>query len=180
MLLCGLRLGLVVADMILHAATRDLHHAVEQTAHGRAMADGTVTAQAWADWLEAMFVLHQAVDEWLPRPLRRAEALLEDMMEMPVARPTPEAIPAFAAACWNEQTATGAGYVLTGAHLMGGALIAKRIGNRLPTRHLRWDDRPAAVAAFRPLRERGDCVSGAKECFKALLLAAKEIEANAT
>jgi heme oxygenase len=161
----------------LHAATRDLHHAVEQTALGRSMADGTVSAQAWADWLDVLLRLHEEVDEWMPPVLRRAEAVLEDLMELPAARRVDSA-DLFIAKTWCERTAIGAGYVVVGAHLMGGAIIAKKIGGRLPTRHLQWGDRKAALLAFKPLRHRADCTDGAVGCFEALLDVCRAIEAR--
>jgi heme oxygenase len=161
----------------LHAATRDLHHAVEQTAHGRAMADGTVSKQAWADWLEALATIHAHVDEWLPKLLRREDELIEDLVKLPPAR-TLHSIESFVAELWQEEMAVGAGYVLTGAHLMGGKLICARLGNRLPAAHLRWASRKEALDAFAPLRQRVDCVDGAIRCFQTLLAVAEEISDN--
>ena len=42
----------------------------------------------------------------------------------------------------------GAIYVLTGAHLMGGEIVCRRLEG-YPTNHLEWDDRQASLAELK-------------------------------
>jgi hypothetical protein len=167
----------------LHAATRDLHHAVEQTALGRAMADGSVSEQDWADWLLALFIIHSFVDKKAPPVLRRTVQVRRDiefMQERGVWSTVTSAPWKFTQGLQDDNDFEGAIYVLAGAHVMGGALIRKRIGDRLPSEHLFFDEdaRRGAVAEVRLFRDRPELAQGARNCFQALLDTAREIEAG--
>jgi len=170
-----------VADLgPLHAATRDLHHAVEQTAFGQAMASGQVSEQAWTDWLQALRVLHMRVDAFAPPALRRAREVMDDLVEMHGRGFRPRLLHApqcFLGEIQDEHAGLGAVYVLGGAHVMGGALIARRLNGRLPTAHLSYNDndRRDAVAAVKALRGRDELAAAARACFMALLNISNEI-----
>jgi heme oxygenase len=167
----------------LHAATRDLHHAVEQTAFGQAMASGQISEQAWTDWLQALRVLHTRVDPFAPPVLRRADEVMQDIVEMHGRGLKPRLLLSpqkFIERADDEQSCLGAVYVLGGAHVMGGALIAKRVAGRLPTAHLVYNDdgRRVAVAAVKELRDRDELAPAARACFAALIEIGNEIEAR--
>lgn len=167
----------------LHAATRDLHHAVEQTAFGQAMASGQVSDQAWTDWLQALRVLHMRVDPFAVPILRRANEVMADIVEMHGRGFRPRLLLSpqqFVEQANDEQFCLGAVYVLGGAHVMGGALIAKRLNGRLPTAHLAYNDgdRREAVAAVKALRDRDELAAAARACFSVLIEIGKEIEAR--
>lgn len=165
----------------LHSATRDLHHAVEQTAFGRSMAAGEVSEQAWTDWLSALHMMHKCVDPYAPESLRRAHQVDEDLKKMYRRGFLPNVLVApriFVELMQDETTALGAVYVLGGAHVMGGALISKRIGDRLPTKHMLYSDeeRKQAIACVKDLRDRGELAQAARSCFATLLTTSLEIE----
>lgn len=73
----------------------------------------------------------------------------------------------------------GAGYVLTGAHLMGGEIMRRRLDG-FPTKRLEWDDRKAALAVLQSMRGRDDLADAARACFSALLASMDEIHARET
>jgi hypothetical protein len=75
----------------------------------------------------------------------------------------------------NEKRIAGAAYVLTGAHLMGGEIMRRRLAG-FPTTHLEWDDRKAALAALQQYRHREDIAQEARDCFMALLAVMDEIQ----
>ena len=65
--------------------------------------------------------------------------------------------------------------LLTGAHLMGGEIMRRRLEG-YPTRHLEWDDRKEALAVLQGYRTRDDITEEARDCFKALLAIMDEIK----
>ena len=75
----------------------------------------------------------------------------------------------------DEKRIAGAAYVLTGAHLMGGEIMRRRLEG-FPTKHLEWDDRKEAIAILQQYRTRDDISEEAKDCFRALLTIMDEIE----
>jgi len=167
----------------LHSATRDLHHAVESTKFGTAMAKGTVSPEAWTMWLKAMCDIHCIIDNWAPVALQRyypvladySEMLTRNMKQVPVASSID-----YVQSIKTNTDALGAVYVLGGAHVMGGAIIQKQINGRLPCRHLLFDktERPHAIQAIVQLRNREDLIDSARACFSALINTANEIESN--
>jgi len=60
---------------------------------------------------------------------------------------------------------------------MGGAVMEKRIGGRLPCAHLRWDDRRASLDLWRPHREATDISHLARDAFASILDMMDEINA---
>ena len=152
----------------LWEATRDLHHACEQHPVGAAMASGTPPVAWYAMWVNSLYVLHSVVDQHIPAVTRRMDQLLADMAAL---EGTPKyALPAaqYAASLRSEDSIKGAGYVLLGAHLMGGEVMRRRLSG-FPTTHLQWDDRRAALAELTELRDQPHLAQPARACFAALL-----------
>lgn len=160
--------------MTLRDATRDLHHAVEQTPLGRAMSSGAMPATWWSDWIGALHTIHTHLDPHLAPSLHRVVALATDLAHLPEPVPT-ETAPRFALTLTTPEARDAAAYVLCGAHLMGGAIAERRLGHALPCAHLRWPDRRAALDAWRPLRDRADLAPLARDTFAALLAISTEI-----
>lgn len=154
--------------------TRDLHHACEEHAVGSAMASGSPLWQWYSDWLQALLDIHQVIDEYSIPEVKRVEKLKEDLSnafsprELTVAKN-------YANNLKTEKDIAGATYVLLGAHLMGGAIMRKRLVI-YPTKHLEWDDRKAALRELQKIKERTDIVQEARNCFQALLNTMDEIE----
>lgn len=154
--------------------TRDLHHACEAHPVGAAMASGTPPMQWYADWLGVLLTLHTAVDPHMSQQLRRVELLQQDI-ESCSASPWRLLSPdQYVQTLTNEQSIAGAAYVLTGAHLMGGEIMRRRLVG-YPTAHLTWQDRPACIRELQIYRTRTDLTNGARACFAALLAAMDEI-----
>lgn len=152
--------------------TRELHHACEQHEVGSAMATGKPPMQWYADWMFALLTIHKEVDKYYPVAIHRVDKLLEDLKNL-----SPNEINAakeYAATLNSEKNIAGAAYVLTGAHLMGGAVMKKRLID-YPTKHLEWDNRKIALKELEKLRQREDVVEEAKQCFFALLQIMDEI-----
>ena len=164
--------------MELKQATKDLHHAAEAHPIGKAMANGTITPEWWADWISALYVIHSVIDPKLPESMRRTEQLRRDLEEVAADWILPEAAINYARDLITRAQIEGAAYVFTGAHLMGGAITAKAVGDRLPTHHLQWEDRQAAVRDWKPLRENVGIQKEAVAGFQAVLDILREILAN--
>ncbi len=75
----------------------------------------------------------------------------------------------------TEKDIAGAAYVLTGAHLMGGEIMRRRLVG-YPTSHLEWPDRKAAISELMKFREREEIAQEARNCFQALLDIMDEIK----
>ena len=159
----------------LRESTKNLHHAAEQTPLGAAMAQGSISEQWWADWLSALYTIHSTIDYFLPVELRRTHELVQDLFELNV-QPRPLHKPSEYILYMNIEDIEGATYVFTGAHLMGGAITAKAIGDRLPKNHLLWDDRKKVIELWSPLRDRIDLEESANKAFKAVIDICDEIE----
>jgi len=154
---------------VLWEATRDLHHACEQHPVGATMASGTPPVTWYAMWINSLYVLHSVVDQHMPAVTRRMDQLLEDMAAL---EGTPKyVLPAaqYATSLRSEEDVKGAGYVLLGAHLMGGEVMRRRLSG-FPTSHLQWDDRRAALAELTELRDQSHLADPARACFAALLV----------
>lgn len=158
----------------LWTATRDMHHACEHHIVGAAMAQGMPPIEWYAKWLMAINQLHAVVDPTIPAELGRVERLERDIAAcgMPVA--VSLAATEFANSLVTACDFAGAAYVLTGAHLMGGEIMRKRLVG-YPTAHLEWEDRKAGLAWLKPMRERVDISTEARNCFSALLKIMDEI-----
>lgn len=155
--------------------TRDLHHACEEHVVGAAMATGSPPVEWYADWLGALEAIHSVVDDDLPRILWRTDRVSADIIAGGIEPLRLDAAWNYVHAISNDAIArAGAAYVLTGAHLMGGEIMRRRLEG-YPTSHLEWDDRPAAIAELKKMRENGEIAESARDCFKALLAVMDEI-----
>ena len=163
--------------MSLKEATKDQHHAAERHPVGAAMADGTISEQWWADWLGALFIIHSAIDPRLPEPLRRTRQIAADLAALDVQPHLSRQALRYVQGM-TDIDREAATYVFTGAHLMGGAITAKAVEGRLPTEHLRWDDRQEVVKMWKPMRERSDLADESRRAFKAVLAICEEILAH--
>lgn len=166
----------------LWQATRELHHQAEDNPLARAMIDGTITPQAWADWLHAHWTIQLALDPHLPLTVRRADALALDLLALlPIAGRPGLAAAEFAATLTDTVRIFGAAYLTIGAHRRGGRVIDKALrdaGRDLPSRHTFFEDGPAAERFVRLLRETPDLAPGARQAFAALTRVMDEIVAR--
>jgi heme oxygenase len=161
----------------LYEATRDLHHAAEAHPFGTALASGNIAAQPYADWLCAQWTVHRALDPLIPAPLARADAMEADMRAMLPIKPRPvEAARRFAATITPGLRAVGVGYIFSGAHLRGGAVIRKRLEPKgLPCGHMRFADARAANEALTGMRETIEAAPHARDAFAAIIEVMDEI-----
>jgi len=161
------------AESGLRLATKELHHAAEAHPIGASMADGTMRPEWWAEWLQALFVIHCALDVHLPPDLGRSDALAADITAMATQYDChgadSDAAAGFARQLHYGYGIHGAAYVFTGAHLMGGAITERAIGQRLPCAHLRWLDRAAAIAAWQTYRSDTSREKEARAAFRCVL-----------
>ena len=162
--------------MALREDTRDLHHACEAHPVGASMSDGDVDPQTWTDWLGCLATVHAFLDWYVEMELRRIDRLNVDLTAMAARGYQPRANGAalrYAALGLHVEAAT---YVFTGAHLMGGAVMEKRLGERLPCEHLRWSNRRASLDLWRPYREATGISAPARDAFAAILAMMDEIK----
>ena len=159
----------------LWEATRDLHHACEAHPVGAAMASGTPPMQWYADWLSALYTIHWAVDQHIPEIIRRSEQVQNDLTNTNCPVNIIRAANNYVINLEREQDIAGAAYVLTGAHLMGGEIMRRRLVG-YPTSHLEWPDRKAAIMELMKFREREELAQEARNCFQALLDIMDEIK----
>jgi hypothetical protein len=153
----------------LWEATRDLHHACEEHPVGSAMASGKPPMEWYADWLAALEGIHSIIDPDLPGVLWRSERLTADIINTGAEPLKLDVVKDYAHQLVADPEArAGAAYVLTGAHLMGGEIMRRRLDG-YPTSHLEWDDRQAALAELKKMRECGELAEPARACFQALL-----------
>jgi hypothetical protein len=155
-------------------ATRDLHHACEQHPVGGVMAVGKPPAIWYAAWLQVLLQLHEVVDQYLPETVHRVERIKTDINTLGITVEPIKAAKSYANTLTNSTAIVGAAYVLTGAHLMGGEIMRRRLEG-FPTEHLSWDSRPEALKCLTKLRESPDVIQPARDCFKALLDSMDEI-----
>jgi len=155
--------------------TRELHHACERHRVGGAMATGKPPRIWYSAWLVALNQIHSIVDPHMPDVLGRTDRLVEDINNTYIDLPLIEAAKVYTLTLTDEKRIAGAAYVLTGAHLMGGEIMRRRLEG-FPTKHLEWDDRKEAIAILQQYRTRDDIGEEAKDCFKALLTIMDEIE----
>ncbi len=166
----------------LWEATRDLHHACEAHPLGQRMVGATIGAQDWCDWLDALRVLHGAIDPHLPPYAQVAGELTLDLVGMLPMIPQPvDAAQAFAHRLHTPERIGGAAYVLIGAHRRGGRVTEARFreaGRTLPMRHVRFFAPDQAEALVKSLRDMGQLASAARATFQCLLDVMDEIEAR--
>lgn len=165
----------MVTDSALYNGTKDLHHACEQHPVGGAMASGTPPKIWYAAWVMALKQIHNAIDDSLPESVHRVNRLQQDLDELELKLIPNMAAISYVNSLKDEKDLAGACYVLTGAHLMGGEVMRRRLEG-FPTNHLLWDDRKEALAVLSELRKREDIVQEARNCFEALLNIMDEIQ----
>jgi hypothetical protein len=160
----------------LWESTRELHHACEKHPVGAAMASGSPPPLYYVDWLGALEEIHTIVDPDMGDVLRRTDRLRADTRSMGLEPLKLNATKEYVEKLKQDSLLrAGAAYVLTGAHLMGGEIMRRRLVD-FPTEHLTWDDRPAALLELKSLREADNVVEPAIACFKALLDIMDEIQ----
>lgn len=159
----------------LWQATRDLHHACEEHTVGKAMATGTPPPTWYADWLGALEKIHFVVDPDMPYMLWRTERLRQDIGSLGLVPLDLDTAKKYVQYLSGDAVGrAGAAYVLTGAHLMGGEVMRRRLQD-YPTKHLEWEDRKEALAELKKLREADGIAEAARSCFFALLQVMDEI-----
>jgi len=158
----------------LWEATRDLHHACEAHPVGAAMSSGKPPMIWYAAWIKALLQIHSFIDPHAPKSIQRTERLIQDVNS---AGDVAESVAAndYIRTLDNANALSGALYVLTGAHLMGGEIMRRRLVG-YPTLHLEWDERKDALAELQILRTRGELGQEARDCFAALLSVMDEIQ----
>jgi len=161
----------------LWEATRDLHHACEAHPVGAAMASGSPPMKWYADWLCALYVIHWEIDKHIPEVIHRTERVQNDLTATNCSANIIRAANKYTSSLITEKDIAGAAYVLTGAHLMGGEIMRRRLVG-YPTTHLEWDDRKAAIFELNKFREREEIAEESKNCFHALLKIMDEIKAD--
>jgi hypothetical protein len=163
----------MIREQPLWESTRDLHHACEAHPIGASMSAGTVSEQVWCDWLEALRVIHKAIDYWVPPYVQVAGELTFDLVDMLPLTPRDLLAPhVFAASLDTPERAAGAAYVLVGAHRRGGQMMERsfaKAGRTLPNRHVRFQDPAAAEAFVKALRLKGVLTDAARDTFQCLL-----------
>ena len=159
----------------LKERTKELHHAAEKHPLGQSMADGSMPPRWWADWLGALFIIHSAIDRWMPEALQRVVQIAADVAETQIHPRTNFAALDYARSLDTREKAEGAAYVFTGAHLMGGEITKRNVQDRLPVHHLEWTDRQSVVQTWKPLRERDDLEEHALAAFQAVIDVMDEI-----
>ena len=170
--------------MTLYDLTRDLHHACEAHPLGQAMANATISAQQWLDWLGALRLIHERLDPHLPPYAQVAGELTLDMIDMlPLVPRQNQSAQDFARSLDTPERIGAAAYVLIGAHRRGGRVIEKRLaeaGRALPCRHVRFFAPDHAEAMVKSLRDKALLATAARQTFAALLDIMEEIHGNET
>lgn len=160
----------------LWESTRDLHHACEGHSVGEAMASGKPPINWYAQWVKALHQIHTVIDPHLPEAVHRSDRIQQDLDALNEANCEPLlSAQTYADSLTNDNAIAGAAYVLTGAHLMGGEVMRRRLDG-YPTNHLLWDDRKQALAVLKSYRNQGHLTTQARDCFYALLCIMDEIE----
>jgi len=161
----------------LWEATRDIHHACEAHPVGHAMAQGNPPKKWYAAWLTALHQIHSAIDDSMAYLLQREYLLANDITDSGFSLEDSKAANLYIQTLKTENDIAGACYVLTGAHLMGGEIMRRKLIG-YPTSHLTWQDRQAALQELHKLRSRTDIVDSSRACFAALLSVMDEIMAK--
>jgi len=166
-------------DMTLHSLTRDLHHVCEDHKVGASMSRGDIGEQWWADWLECLKLIHEVIDQKATDNLKCYDAIVQDIKySSKVPRRNHAAEQLAKELKENDDLVDAAQYVITGAHLMGGAVMKKAIGDRLPKNHLAKSNREAIVNDWLPYRDRVDLGEEARHVFRSLIKIMDEIVEN--
>lgn len=159
----------------LWSNTREWHHKCEDHPVGSSMASGSPPIEWYAEWLLSLLIIHDKIDPYMPKCVRRSVLLADDIKSLGISpRLVPSAIQFSIDFQKDENEIMGFAYVLTGAHLMGGEIMRRRLKN-YPTKHLTWDDRKAALEYLQSLRDCSQYTEGALNCFKTLYEIMEEI-----
>jgi hypothetical protein len=162
-------------DKPLWEYTRDLHHACEAHDVGGAMATGKPPRMWYTAWLMALYQIHAVIDSHCDESIQRAKEVMQDFVSMNTEMYALDASYEYISQLTDQKKIDGAIYVLTGAHLMGGEIMRRRLEG-FPTKHLEWKDRKKAIAILQTYRTRDDIGEEARDCFKALLNIMDEIK----
>jgi heme oxygenase len=154
--------------------TRDLHHACEAHIVGGAMATGNPSRIWYAAWLKALHQIHSVLDNHCEQTISRSTEIKQDLDDMNIEIHDFNTATSYVDQLDNSKKIDGAIYVLTGAHLMGGEIMRRRLVD-FPTKHLEWEDRKKAIAILQNYRTRDDIGDEARDCFMALLNIMDEI-----
>lgn len=165
----------IMASKPLWEETRDLHHACEQHAVGGAMSTGKPPRIWYSAWLRVLYQIHSVIDQYVPESVVRTKRILNDYDGLEFFVDNFDAADKYAKSLTTEKAIAGAIYVLTGAHLMGGEIMRRRLEG-FPTEHLEWEDRKEALAYLQTFRTRNDITEEARACFQALLDSMDEIQ----
>lgn len=162
--------------MSLYDLTKDLHHACEAHPLGQAMVSGSISPEAWADWLWAMRALHLVIDPPLPAHMDRHGPLTADLAVLPPARVSAVALTFAAYLAARPDVTVGAAYVLHGAHRSGGRVLAPKMAKRgLPTNHTSYRHPDAVRDWLGGVRDLRDAAGQARATFGCLLAVMDEI-----
>lgn len=162
-------------DKPLWEYTRDLHHACEAHDVGGAMSTGEPPRIWYVAWLMALYQIHSAIDHQCDEMIQRAKEVMQDFVSMNTEMYALDAAYEYVNQLDDQKKIDGAIYVLTGAHLMGGEIMRRRLEG-FPTKHLEWTDRKKAIAILQEYRTRDDIGEEARACFSALLKIMDEIK----
>jgi hypothetical protein len=142
------------------------------------MSRGNPPRQWYSDWLGCLEMVHTITDKDCSPVIRRADRMKRDIELMDVKPRTNTACIEYCNRLESDPILRqGALYVLTGAHLMGGEIMRRRLQG-YPVLHLEWDDRQEALGELKQYRERSELAPQARACFEALLSMMDEIEAK--
>lgn len=159
----------------LWESTRDLHHACEKHPVGQAMSLGTPPQKWYSDWLNCLLMMHEIIDAQVSPLIHRAERLKRDIENMHIKPRENKACQEFCSRLLqSNDLIEGTIYVLTGAHLMGGEIMRRRLIG-YPVSHLQWDSRQDAIKELDRYRSKSELTESARECFGALLKIMDEI-----
>lgn len=166
--------------MNLYEATKELHHSAEEHPLAKAMMNGSISQQEWCDWVYSMWVIHTALDPFVPECARRAPELTRDLWQMlPIEPRQLTKAKEFAATLNNPVIIGGAAYIFIGAHRRGGRVIKKAMEDAgrtdLPNNHVIFSDSQASELFVRELRNYPELAPGAKLAFSATISIMDEI-----
>lgn len=140
--------------------THDSHHSAQETVLGTAIMNGTITPKQYLSWLYLQSTIHNIIDPYFPAYCHRYGEINLDILELlssstltleeraeaqrTIANDI-ESIEDFL--CYNYcididvETIFSAGYIMLGAHLMGGPKNKKHLESvGLPVNHLEFKD----------------------------------------
>ena len=142
------------------------------------MASGAITRVEWAYWLYALQVLHWGADGLLPDQMRRDLMFRADLSVLPRVPKSPAAR-TLLDDLTTVNSRMGLAYVLHGAHVSGGRVLAPKMVKRgLPTGHVCYRHPDQVRVWVSEMRGRRELAPAAKAAFCCLLGVMDEIEAD--